>query len=28
MKVEERGVYRKKYDGYYTKQWIKIPKVI
>jgi hypothetical protein len=28
MKVEERGVYHKKYDGYCTKQWVKIPKAI
>jgi hypothetical protein len=27
MKVENGGVHCKKYDGCWTKQWIKIPKV-
>jgi hypothetical protein len=26
MKVEERSVHHKKYDGCYIKQWIRIPK--
>jgi hypothetical protein len=26
MKVEEGGVDHKNYDGYYTKQWVRIPK--
>jgi hypothetical protein len=26
LKVKEWHMHRNKYDGYYTKQWVKIPK--
>jgi hypothetical protein len=28
MKMEEGNVRRKKYNGHYTKHWVKIPKAI